>query len=103
MRRTNRLRLLFSHAWQPALDMVMAALVLGALLLYRLGSLTQGFSAGELATRYDSSSLTRIADNPFFLPYKLLQLLLLQMHHGSPLAMRSVSAKSAAERALSMA
>jgi hypothetical protein len=89
--RKKRLSLWLSHIWGPVLEIGLSLVAIGALLLYRLVSLVPNFSQAEIATRISSSSLHNIVHDPLFAPYKLLQYVLLRLHHTGPFAMRFVS------------
>jgi len=60
-------------------------LILAALLLWRLGSLTHGLSQPEVAAASFSSSWHHLAANPLFLPLHVVQWLILTVvsHHGA--------------------
>lgn len=69
--------------WRPALYYGALVGVVGALFWFRLGTLTGGYSADELATLQASSGLRHIWDNPVNAPFTLLAYGLLYLgHHG---------------------
>jgi hypothetical protein len=88
----KRKRLITRRLWRPSLLSLLALLIIGALLSYRLGTLVPGLSRGEIAARIDSNSLHHILRNPFNAPYKLLVYTLIRLDHHGALALRSVAA-----------
>jgi len=89
---TKRLRLLLIRLSWPIFYSVLAALVVGFLLFFRLPSLVPGFSASEVAVRASAFSVHTIIKNPLNAPYKAALLCLLKLHHHGALAMRGISA-----------
>lgn len=79
--------------WQPLALYGALAVVLGVALLWRLGSLTHGYSAGELATFQTATGpwknlLANPLDAPFLLPVRALHYIL----HNNLIAVRVVAA-----------
>lgn len=96
MRWYTQLRLIFFKSWRLSLGIFVALLLLSALLVYRLGSLTPGLSQPELAVLQQNQTIHQIIHNPILAPYKLLELAVLRLHFSSAWAFRSISAGFAA-------
>lgn len=77
--------------WRPLLDWLLVSLAVASLLLYHLLKLLPHPSASETVSKLAASNLHTIESNPFFLPYKLLQYVLISTGHDSVLYMRLVS------------
>ena len=69
--------------WQQLSVVASASIILGLLLLYRLGSLTGGLSSDEVSQQLFSASWHHILDNPLFAPLTVVQWLFLTVfsHH----------------------
>lgn len=91
MKLLNRFSSFIASIWEPLLGFTAGGAFVLALLLFKLGNLVPGFSASEIATSHDSSSLNAILSNPINAPYKFINFLLTYFHYSSPFALRSVS------------
>lgn len=63
----------FSQKWPAFGAIFVIVATIGALYVWRLGTLTTGLSEGEVAARNESRSLSQIASNPIYAPYRILQ------------------------------
>lgn len=68
----EKLRNLTATYWQPALYYGVLLALFGGLLWFRLGSLTDGYSAEEAAALQASAGLGHILENPVHAPFTLL-------------------------------
>ncbi|HEY5805934.1 MAG TPA: hypothetical protein VIS56_00930 [Candidatus Saccharimonadales bacterium] len=92
--RTNKLRSLIVTYWQPAVFYGMLIIFFGLLSWFRLGILTGGYSAAELAALQASDSLGHVLSDPVNAPFNLVAYLLSLLHIGgdqSLLALRATS------------
>ena len=88
----NKLRVFFAGIWQPLLTAICGAGVAIFVLGYKLGSMTPGYSAAELASLQGVGSLRAIAENPLFLPFKLGEYIVIKLGVDLPVVVRGVSA-----------
>jgi hypothetical protein len=80
------------HLWRTSAIYIGIAVVIGSLLLYRLGTLVPGFSQPELAARASASSGKLIVHNPMYLPHKLVQYVFILLGRNGAFWMRLPSA-----------
>lgn len=78
--------------WGPFLAAICCIIMLAALLTFRLGNLTPGFSNTEIQQRSSAASLREIGDNPLHIHHKIGQFTMLQLGNKGPAAMRVTSA-----------
>jgi len=78
--------------WRAGLWYGLLAAVFGGLLWYRLGTLTGGYAANELATLHASSSFSEIFNHPLNAPFTLVGRLLLSLDGHGLLMMRVTAA-----------
>lgn len=88
----GKVKSFFVLQWQPMLTVALGLALLVALLWYRLGTITPGFSEVELQTIRDSASTDALIGNPLFLPFKLPLFALQKLGYTSIFALRSVGA-----------
>lgn len=83
----KRLGRFWGAHWQVIVLLIVAVALCGFLLLYRLGSLTNGLSHAEVTQQTFSSNWHHILDNPLGAPLSLVQGLvhMLFPHHGQTL------------------
>lgn len=91
MKLLNRFSSFIASAWEPLLGFTAGGALILALLFFKLGNLVPGFSASEITSIHESSSLNAILSNPINAPYKIINLTLTHFHFTSPFALRSVS------------
>lgn len=89
--KTKRLRLFLVGVWEPILIALASVIVLGGLMLFRLGSLTPQLSLPEVIAHKATSSLSLIASNPLNLPYKALSFSVNYFIHPNAWSLRIVS------------
>lgn len=87
---------MFIAVWQSTMSYALGISAAAALLLFRLGTLVPGLSAGELASKQSSANLRAIIDNPVDLPYKLVQFATQQAGNHGALTLRFASVVFAA-------
>lgn len=83
----KKIRTLLGAHWRAICAVILAAIVAGFLLLYRLGSLTGTLSPDEFSQQAFSGSWHHIVSNPLNFPLTALQWLALTLpgHHGHTL------------------
>ncbi len=89
---SKRFHVFFIRVSSPLVWGLAALGGIGFLLYFRIGSLVPGWSQAELDFLNQSSTAQGILHNPLNAPYKIAEFALLKLHHGGPLAMRSLSA-----------
>lgn len=89
--KTKRLRLFLVGVWEPILIALASVLILGGLMLYRLGNLVPQLSMPEVIAHKVSSNINLIINNPLNLPYKALSFGVNYILHPSAWSLRAVS------------
>ncbi len=91
--RMPKVKLKAPHAkhWLPYAFYGGVVLLLGWLLWWQLGSLTQGYSSSELTTYQTSANVRTIFDHPLNAPFTLLVHMLMHIKSHSLLALRITS------------
>lgn len=89
---SKKVRVFVMGSGQRSVEAVLGIALALFLLFYKLGSLVPNISPGEAATRLSVSNLESVLMNPLFAPYKLVQLLLVELGFNSVFALRAISA-----------
>lgn len=85
---SKKVRVFVMGSGQRSVEAVLGIALALFLLFYKLGSLVPNISPGEAATRLSVSNLESVLMNPLFAPYKLVQLLLVELGFNSVFALQ---------------
>lgn len=87
----RRFRLRVARGWRPFVGVGLASALVVGLLVFRLGSLTPGFSQAEIDERQRASTISNLINQPLQAPHATGQYILQKVGLRGPTAMRSVS------------
>lgn len=77
--------------WQPIAIGLIVTILVGGLLLFRLGTLTPGVSQHELEAHNASRSYSQIVKNPLYAPHKVMQRVFFSVIPNKVVALRLAS------------